>query len=60
MNKKGIAMRCRLNIMCASKRHANRSMRETLYLTSTFANRKRLEEAIAEMNSGRFAEMHRH
>lgn len=28
------------------------SMQETLHLTSTKANRKRLEEAIAEMNKG--------
>lgn len=28
------------------------SMQETLYLTSTTANRKRLTEAIAEMNRG--------
>lgn len=29
------------------------SIQETLHLTSTKANRKRLEEAIAEMNKGK-------
>ena len=30
------------------------SMQETLYLTSTKANRKQLDAAIAEMNKGKF------
>ena len=30
------------------------SMQETMYLNSTKANRKQLEDAIAEMNSGKF------
>ena len=30
------------------------SMQETLYLTSTEANRKNLDEAIAEMKKGKF------
>lgn len=30
------------------------SIRETMYLNSTSTNRKQLEEAIAEMNSGKF------
>lgn len=41
-------------MMCLNKRHTNRYMRETLHLTSISANRKRLEEAVAEMNSGNF------
>lgn len=32
------------------------SIQETLHLTSTKANRKRLDEAIAELNSGKFEE----
>ena len=31
------------------------SMQETLYLTSTKANRKQLDAAIDEMNKGKFA-----
>jgi antitoxin YefM len=30
------------------------SLQETLYLNSTTANRRRLEEAIKEMNKGKF------
>jgi len=30
------------------------SMKETLYITSTKANRQRLDEAIDEMNDGKF------
>jgi antitoxin YefM len=30
------------------------SIQETIYLSSTKANRKRLEEAVTEMNEGKF------
>lgn len=41
------------NVVVMSLEEYN-SIQETLYLTSSKANRKRLDEAIEEMNSGGF------